>query len=144
MGDFEKVYSKGVKVEGKAPAPEVTPLKVYLGVFGILIALTVLTVLVSEWGLGRFALGVAMLVAGAKAAFVVTYFMHLKQDRKFFTFIFLTSVAFVGLFFSFTFIDLETRDTIEPTWGTQVYAEDAGLLDRPELENIKPIEKAED
>ena len=56
----------------------VTPLSVYLGIFGALMVLTAVTVAVAFVDLGSLNILVALGVAVFKASLVVLYFMHLK------------------------------------------------------------------
>jgi caa(3)-type oxidase subunit IV len=130
------------------PAPDVheshhhlMPIKTYMGVFGALMVLTVITVLVSYADLGPAALPVAMAVALVKAGFVVGYFMHLKFDTRFHTFVFLSTLLFVGIFFALTYLDLNTRATVNANWDSKGYARDAALLEKPAPEEV-PIEPA--
>ncbi len=106
------------------PHVHVMPLKIYFGVFGALIALTVLTVSVSYMGLGVFAIYAAMLVALVKGGLVVGYFMHLKFDTKFHQLIFFGSLFFMTVFFVFVFIDLSSRARINPESGNYALARD--------------------
>jgi cytochrome c oxidase subunit 4 len=123
----------------------VMPIKTYLGIFGALMVLTVVTVLVSYADLGPLALPVALAVALVKAGLVVGYFMHLKFDTRFHTFVFLSSLVFVAIFFVITFFDLNTRDKVNQFWETQGYARDAGLLEKPAPELVPiPPEKLEE
>lgn len=102
----------------------VTPLSVYLGVFGALIVLTVITVGVSELGIPQpYSLILAMIVACTKAFFVVTFFMHLLWDKRLNTVVFLATIVFVLVFFSLTMVDLLSRDFIDPTMGNYVKLE---------------------
>lgn len=87
----------------------VLPFSVYMGIYGALLVLTVLTVMVSFWDLGPMSLPAAMFVASIKAALVVGFFMHLRYDNRFFTLIFACTVFFMILFFSFTLFDLGAR-----------------------------------
>lgn len=130
-----KAYVKGKPANLHEQHHHVMPLKTYLQVFGALLVLTVITVLVSYADLGPLALGVAMLVAFIKAGAVVGYFMHLKFDTRFHSFIFLGTLLFVAIFFIITFFDLKTRDMMNPTWDTHVMARDKGLLKKPELKD---------
>jgi cytochrome c oxidase subunit 4 len=85
----------------------------YLGVYGALLALTVITVGVSYLGLPTLpSLLLAMAIALVKATLVGAWFMHLKYDTKFNIFIFLAAFWFGGSFFLFTFIDLTSRGDI--------------------------------
>ena len=84
----------------------VMPVKVLLGVFGALIALTVATLAVTAVDLGSNAnFTIAMAIATVKAGLVATYFMHLRWDRPFHTLVFLGSLLFVSLFISMTLLD---------------------------------------
>ena len=60
----------------------VTPLGVYLGIFGALMVLTVVTVAIAWVDLGSFNIIVALGVAVLKANLVVLYYMHLKYSSK--------------------------------------------------------------
>lgn len=102
----------------------ISPLRVYLAVFGALLVFTVLTFAVSFAGLGPAALPVAMLVASVKATLVCTFFMHLKYDERFNVLIFLSSLFFMGVFFAFTMMDVATRALVDPVEGYGVYETD--------------------
>lgn len=90
--------------------PHVLPLKVYFGVFAMLIVFTVITVAVSYVDLGTtINLVIALLVAGAKALMVATIFMHLAFDKKFNAIIIGSSVLFLVILVAITMADTETR-----------------------------------
>ena len=90
--------------------PHVTPLPIYFGVFGALLVLTVVTVLVSLLGLPPVpSLIVAILVALVKASIVALWFMHLISEERFYSFILLSTVFFMSLFFVLTLVDLSVR-----------------------------------
>jgi cytochrome c oxidase subunit 4 len=56
--------------------------KTYMMVFGALLALTIVTVLVSYWHLPiHAAVAVAVAIATVKASLVAAFFMHLKGER---------------------------------------------------------------
>ena len=78
-----------------------------------------------------------------KAGFVIGYFMHLKYDVRFHSFVFFSTVLFVGIFFALTFFDLRTRDMMNTTWDSHQYARDAGLLERPPIKDPKPMTEEE-
>lgn len=83
-----------------------TPVKLLVGILAILMVLTIITVAVTMVDLGSQGnLVVAMVIATVKAALVVTYFMHLKWDKKFHLILFLTSVLFLILFISISLTD---------------------------------------
>ncbi|MCA9564916.1 MAG: cytochrome C oxidase subunit IV family protein, partial [Myxococcales bacterium] len=109
----------------------VLPLKVYFGVYGALLFLTVATVAVSFAGLGKLAIPVAMAVAVVKAGFVVGYFMHLKYDSRAYSLVFFSSILFVGIFFGITMTDLTTRDQTNREAGNFGFAnEQTNLRER--------------
>ena len=56
--------------------------KIYLTVWGILLALTAVTVAVSYFNLGLWNASVALSIASLKAALVALYFMHLRHEIK--------------------------------------------------------------
>ncbi|MBL8785468.1 MAG: cytochrome C oxidase subunit IV family protein [Deltaproteobacteria bacterium] len=139
MSADAKVYIKGRAADAHEAHHHVMPISTYLKVFGALMVLTVLTVVVSYLDLGPLALGVAMLVAVIKAAAVIGYFMHLKFDTRFHTFVFLSTLLFVAIFFTLTFFDLKTRDMMNQTWDSHAYARDAGLDQKPALRDTRPL-----
>lgn len=99
--------------DGHEHAP--MPLSTYFIVFGILLFLTILTVVVSYLDLGGvLAIAVALIVATIKAVLVGAFFMHLLHEEGFNKLIAVSSVLFMILFFSITLVDLQTRGTIIP------------------------------
>lgn len=60
----------------------VVPVKVYVGIFLALIALTITTVAVSKVELGEYNFVVAMTIAFIKGLLVVLFFMHVKQSSS--------------------------------------------------------------
>jgi cytochrome c oxidase subunit 4 len=92
----------------------VVPMKVYFGVFGTLLFLTVVTVAVAQVDLGPANMLVAMLVATIKASLVCAFFMQLKYDEKLNTIIFVFGLIFVALFFLFTLLDVFSRGFLDP------------------------------
>ena len=87
----------------------VSPMKVYINVFAALLVLTAITYGVSYADLGSASLAVALVVAFIKASLVCMYFMHLKYDDRFNVFVFLSTIIFVSIFFTFTMFDLASR-----------------------------------
>ena len=73
------------------------PLPMLYGVFFALVFLTVLTLLLAG-NLGPFGFVVAMIIATAKGALVMGFFMHMIWDKPFNVICFLGSVLFVFLF----------------------------------------------
>jgi len=86
-------------------APHVLPPSVLLGTAAALLALTVLTVVVSRVDLGAFNVVVALAVAAFKAALVAMFFMHLKYEGRFKAVVFTTALFFAVLFVGFVVFD---------------------------------------
>jgi cytochrome c oxidase subunit 4 len=108
----------------------VSPVSSYLKVFGGLLVLTALTYAVSYMNLGTASLTVAMIVAFIKATLVCMYFMHLRYDERYHVFVFLSTILFVGIFFTITLFDLNSRDRIneeQDTFFQRTYAPEAGV-----------------
>ena len=76
-----------------------------------LLVLTVITVLAAEFDFGRANVFVALAIAAVKASLVVLFFMHLRWDRPFNSFIFVASIFFVGLFIAFALTDTVEYET---------------------------------
>jgi cytochrome c oxidase subunit IV len=83
----------------------VAPVKVLIGVFVALLALTALTVAAVRIDLGALNIWIAMGIATVKATLVALYFMHLKYDRPFNAMVFLASLVFAGLFVAIALLD---------------------------------------
>jgi cytochrome c oxidase subunit IV len=85
----------------------VASMKVLLGTFAALIALTVITVVTAtQVHLGSQGnLILAMFIATFKATLVCTYFMHLKYDKPMHTIILVSAVLFAMLFVGFAVMD---------------------------------------
>jgi cytochrome c oxidase subunit 4 len=89
----------------------VTPLSVYFGIFGALMALTAITVAVAWVNLGSLNILVALGVAVFKASLVVLYFMHLKYSSK------LTwAVVGAGLFWLMILLSILMADYLTRGW----------------------------
>lgn len=114
-----KLHLHGKPVEGFVECHEhISPMKNYMAVFAALLVLTGLTYAVSYMSLGPASLPVAMLVALAKASLVCAYFMHLKYDDRYHVFVFLSTLIFVGIFFTFVIFDLSSRTELQQEQGT--------------------------
>ncbi|MCX4239852.1 cytochrome C oxidase subunit IV family protein [Paraliomyxa miuraensis] len=114
-----RLFLHGKPVEGYEECHEhISPMKAYYAVFGALLVLTGLTYAVSYMSLGPASLPVAMVVAVAKASLVCMYFMHLKYDDRYHVFVFLSTIIFVGIFFTFTIFDLNSRTRLIEEQGT--------------------------
>ncbi len=79
--------------------------RVYVAVFGGLVALTAATVAVSYVNLGIFNVVVALLIASAKASLVALFFMHLRFENRLVWGFALTPIAFLVLIVAGTLVD---------------------------------------
>ena len=93
----------------------VVEVRVLLAVFAALIVLTAVTVAVSYFDFGAFNLIVALGIAALKAALVALWFMHLRYDSPLHAFIFLTGIAFLGLFLVIAMLDAVNYSPYELT-----------------------------
>ena len=90
-------------------------------VFGGLIFLTLLTVvlgLMERHGvihLGSMSVPVALAIAGVKAYLVAAFFMGLREDGGSNALAFVSSLAFLLVFVSFTYLDTGFRDVVKGT-----------------------------
>ncbi|MHC5028152.1 MAG: cytochrome C oxidase subunit IV family protein [Planctomycetota bacterium] len=83
----------------------VVPLKILFATGTALLFLTFVTVWIAGFDFGAANIGIAMAVACLKASLVVLFFMHLRWDRPFNSFIFVGSIFFVGIFIAFALAD---------------------------------------
>ena len=91
-------------------------LKLYIGIFISLLALTFVTVWVSTIDLGAFNTPVALGIASLKAMLVLLYFMHVKGASRL-TWVYVASgFFFLVILLGFTFSDFLTRGWL-PIYG---------------------------
>jgi cytochrome c oxidase subunit 4 len=83
--------------------------RIYYGVFAALIALTVVTVLVSYVDLGLLNVVVALLIASGKASLVALFFMHLKGESRLVWGFALVPIFFLALIILGTLVDTQLR-----------------------------------
>jgi cytochrome c oxidase subunit 4 len=90
----------------------------------VLIALMIgtwLTVTATYFDLGSLNIWIGLAIATAKAALVALYYMHLRWDRPFNGFIFLTAFLFLGIFVGIALMDTaQYQDTLIPGFATAV------------------------
>ena len=94
----------------------VLPLRVYFAVFLALLAGTLLTTWVATHDLGRLNDALALAIAGAKAALVILYFMHVRYQTRLVWVFALAGFVWLVLFFILILADYETRLPV-PGWG---------------------------
>ena len=100
-------------VEHARDPHHIVPLKIYYGIFGILMVLTGVTVGVAYIDLGRWNTVAAIAIACFKAMIVVLYFMHVKYSTRL---IKLTVIA--GLYWMVILLGLTLSDYLTRAWGT--------------------------
>jgi cytochrome c oxidase subunit 4 len=84
----------------------VAPVKVLLGTWGILMVLTVVTVMATMIDLGpSLNLALAMAIAVIKATLVVLFFMHLRYDKLFHSVLLVGGILAAALFVGFALMD---------------------------------------
>ncbi len=113
----------------------IIPIKVLGTVFGVLVFLTVFTVITSRIDLGVLNVPLALAIAITKALLVVAFFMALKYDNAVNTLVFAVGAIFVVVFLAFTLADTAFRGSLGITEaGTiqdQQRAEEALLAREP-------------
>jgi cytochrome c oxidase subunit 4 len=83
----------------------------YLLVWIALIALTLLSLLLSRAHLGATDIAVALVIATAKTALVLCFFMHLVEERFSIVVIPFVAAGFIALMVGLTVTDVATRVT---------------------------------
>ena len=99
----------------------ISSVNLYLGIFGALIVMTIVTVLLSLVHLGPLNLAIAIVIATIKAGLVVTFFMHLKDDNRFNALLFIGTLLFAGVFLAYTSNDTSRRSEVDSMQGAHVY-----------------------
>jgi len=87
----------------------VLPLKLYLTIFGALLAGTLVTVTVAYLDLGPANTLIAMTIAAVKATLVVLWFMHLRWSSRVTWLFALAGLFWLALMIGLTLVDFETR-----------------------------------
>ena len=92
----------------------VTPIRVYLMVFAILMVGTALTVGAAFVQMGAFNDIVAMAIAVTKATFVVLYFMHVRHSTKLTKITVVSGFLWLAILVALLLSDYVTRGFLEP------------------------------
>ena len=93
----------------------VAPLKLYFGIFGILMIGTILTVIVAFYDLGAMNNVVMLTIACVKALFVILYFMHVRWSSRLTMVIVASGFFWLLIMFSFTMTDYMSRGWVPGT-----------------------------
>ena len=111
------------RLRGNDPLAHVVPAKVLVFTWVALMVLTFITVKAVDFDLGAFNLFIALGIATAKATIVALYFMHLRWDRRFYSFVFISALLFVLLFISLALMDtLSYQPELIPGFAPEVYS----------------------
>ncbi len=93
----------------------IAPAKLYIGIWAVLMVMTLTTVLVSFVDIGPFNIVVALVIATFKGSLVVLFFMHLRYSPK------LTMVTVVAaVFWLFLLLSLTMTDYLTRGWSTYI------------------------
>jgi len=92
--------------------------KLYILVFAILIAFTVLTTAVAYTDLGAFNTVVALAIAVCKASLVVLFFMHMKYNPGMTRIVLAAALGWLAILLALTLSDVSTRHwlTVPQGW----------------------------
>ncbi len=93
-------------------AHHIVPISVLTAVFGVLVLLTVVTVVTARLDLGPMNMPLAIAIASAKAALVVAVFMALLYDNRVNTLVFFIGIVFVMVFLALTLSDTALRGAL--------------------------------
>ena len=93
----------------------VAPIKLYLGVFGILMVGTVLTVVVAFFDLGAMNNVVMLTIACIKALFVILFFMHVRWGSHLTWVVVTSGFVWLLILFTFTMADYMSRGWVPGT-----------------------------
>jgi cytochrome c oxidase subunit IV len=96
------------------PHVHISPLSVYLTIFGTLMVLTAVTVAVAYVNLGQFNKVIALGIASFKATLVVLYFMHVKYASRLTKLFAVTGIFLLFVLLSLTMIDYGSRMWVNP------------------------------
>jgi cytochrome c oxidase subunit 4 len=82
----------------------------YLAVWGVLLALTALTVIAAGFHLRRGAVALALGIASIKSVLVALYFMHLRWEKRLLIRLLLPiTLATLAIFIGLTYTDILRR-----------------------------------
>ena len=100
--------------------------KVYTANLFALLFLTILTVAAASFNFGSANVVIALAIATVKATLVALFFMHLVWDKPVNSIIAIAGFLFLGIFLMFDFLDVGTRDRLQPR-------------NMPVMENATPV-----
>ena len=83
----------------------IVPYRVYLVILAVLVAMTGISVAVTQIDLGALTTAIALLLATVKSTLVLIYFMHLKFDNRMFSIMATGVILMIGVVIFVTFLD---------------------------------------
>lgn len=83
----------------------IIPYRTFLIILGVLITLTLTSVAITRIYLGALTVALALLIAAVKSSFVLRIFMHLKFEKKMFTYLVLAITLLISVVIIITFLD---------------------------------------
>jgi cytochrome c oxidase subunit 4 len=92
----------------------VSPISLYVTIFGALMVLTGVTVGAAYVDLGAFNFAVAMLIAGFKASLVIWFFMHVKYQSQLTKLTVATGLFFLAILLGLMLVDYGSKTG--PPW----------------------------
>lgn len=92
----------------------VSSIKLYVGIFLTLMALTTITIVVAYINVGPWNKIVALGIASFKATLVVLYFMHVKYASRLTKLIVVSGFFFLMILLSLTMVDYGSRMWVNP------------------------------
>ena len=91
----------------------ISPISVYLAIFGALMVGTALTVFAAFIDLGVFNFTVALTIAVVKATLVILFFMHVKYSSHMTKLTVLVGVFFLIILLALTMVDYASRGFLQ-------------------------------
>lgn len=85
--------------------PHIVSFKVQALVLLALVTMTAISVAVTQINLGTLSVMAALVLATIKASLVLSYFMHLKFDNRFYAFMAIGVILLIGVVIFITFLD---------------------------------------
>ena len=100
--------------------------KIYTANLFALLFLTIITVAAASFNFGSANVVIALAIASVKAILVGLFFMHLIWDKPVNAIVIVAGFLFLGIFLMFDFLDVTTRDGMQPR-------------NMPVMENATPV-----
>src|SRR5689334_17901866 len=88
--------------------------RIYTANLFALLFLTVITIVAASFNFGSANVVIALAIASVKATLVALFFMHLVWDKPVNSIIAIAGFLFLGIFLMFDFLDVTSRDHLQP------------------------------